>query len=254
MSDWAISIMFFLVFLIIVFVVMEKGRGGRGRKRRVQTNRGVIFFGWIFLIVVWLVFSCFIGFFPVIIFLVILMAILTIMKKMDKHYYNSIPSKFMRLVMVFIMMIFSFIALALSAFIIPYLIDKLSINIAIVKWFSIFDGNEKVVSANTIFVFIILIFPPAFYAYNFIILVSTSLFERWFSENKIFTDFLKSYDEKMLLANFTIIAVFMGFLPMLAGAMIADEETKNLIDGPPLLFLMLSLLPTANLLFRQAKK
>ncbi|MBD7944730.1 hypothetical protein H9650_11445 [Psychrobacillus sp. Sa2BUA9] len=156
--------------------------------------------------------------------------------------------------MIFFMMILSSIAIVLSGFIVILLVNLLGINIVVVKWFSIFEKNQSIVSANSIFILIVMIFLPAYHIYNFIRMISSSLFERWLKRNQIFKDVTRCYDEKIFLAYFTMITVFMGFLPMFAGEILAVKEERESIGELSLIFLMMSLLPNAHLLFAQAKR
>lgn len=219
-----------------------------------MTDRALSMLKYTFLSIALLLSIYFIGLIIVIKFFMLMIAVLFIIRKTNKHYYRTIEVNGMRLCIMFFMMIVSIIALILSTYIVMFFVDFLGINIAVVKWFSLFDKDKNIVSANSIFVFITMVFLPAYYIYNFLQIVNSSLFERWFGKNQIFRDVTRCYDEKIFLAYFTIITVFMGFLPMFVGEMIAVKEAKNTIDSLSLTFLLMSLLPTSHLLIKQAKR
>lgn len=239
---------------VTILRIDSKLRMQRKRGRKGLTDRFIDILKLSFLLLIVSIAIYFIGFIIVFKFLVILISVIFFVGKINKHFHKSIEINTMRVAMMLFMMILSSIALVLSAYLVIFIVNFLGINIVVVKWFSIFEKDQSVVSANSIFFFIIIIFLPAFHIYNFIKMISTSLFERWFSKNKVFRDVTRCYDEKIFLAYFTMITVFMGFLPMFAGEILAVIEEKESIGKLSLIFLMMSLLPNSQLLFAQAKR
>lgn len=172
------------------------------------------------------------------------------------------PRKFLLIrgtqyLLIYLMMMLSFLSLVITVFMglalskiisYDYLFNMFS------KYISLFNDDENYIDANSLFFIIILVFLPAYYIYNILLIISTSLIERWFGEKKIVKFAAQSFNKELSLAYFTVIIVFMGFLPSFAEGLIANIETSQVFDVLTLAFILLSLLPTAQLLFSQVKK
>ncbi|QTD41956.1 hypothetical protein [Sporosarcina sp. Te-1] len=173
------------------------------------------------------------------------------------HYFNDkITFRLKQYLLIFFMMLLSFVSILFTVFIewIFLTIFKLeSLIILLEKYFSLFYFDKSYVDANTIFFIIIFVFYPAYQIYRFLFIIITSILERNFKENRLYIFLAEGINKELLIVYFTVIVLFMGFLPNLTENLVASEKIVQHLNNLPYSFLVISLLPTAHLLFAKAK-
>ncbi|MGG3888629.1 hypothetical protein [Metabacillus fastidiosus] len=211
---------------------------------KIKIIKGVI------MLLVFTLFTAFFGFMTSIKIALLLIVCLIFIYKYHA-YFNLI---FRRYLLIFLMMCLSIFSILLSLVLVSILTKYLNIDKFIINWISLFENKLESINANTIMFLIVMIFFPAYHVYSFLLIKFRNLTGKWLKNNETYNWLVSAYDQKLFLAYFTIIIVFMGILPFFTTNIITNIKITDSFNQIIFSILMFSLLPSSYLLFREAKK